>query len=70
MGLVTKSRCLTCPRGYKIVFMLNSAEHEICPANKYQVTNKWVLREITWPVNDIKIWPTKLAYQLTVNVIA
>ena len=22
------------PRGYKTVFMLNSAEHEICPANK------------------------------------
>ena len=22
------------PRGYKTFFMLNSAEHEICPANK------------------------------------
>ena len=30
----------------------------------------WVLREITWPVNDTKTWPTKIAYQLTVNVIA
>ena len=29
----------TWPRGYKTVFMLNSAEHEICPANKYQIAN-------------------------------
>ena len=29
----------------------------------------WVLREITWPVNDTKIWPTKLAYQLTVMLL-
>ena len=27
------------PRGYKLFFMLNSAEHEICPANKTQLTN-------------------------------
>ena len=27
------------PRGYKTFFMLNSAEHEICPANKYKITN-------------------------------
>ena len=27
------------PRGYKKIFMLNSAEHEICPANKSQITN-------------------------------
>ena len=27
------------PRGYKTFFMLNSAEHEICPANKSQITN-------------------------------
>ena len=25
-------------RGYKTFFMLNSAEHEICPANKSQMT--------------------------------
>ena len=30
--------CLIWPRGY-IFFMLNSAEHEICPANKSQITN-------------------------------
>ena len=27
------------PRGYKTFFMLNSAEHEICLANKSQITN-------------------------------
>ena len=27
------------PRGYKPFFMLTSAEHEICPANKSQITN-------------------------------
>ena len=27
------------PRGYKTFFMLNSAEHEICPANKSQITD-------------------------------
>ena len=27
-------------RGYKTVFMHNSAEHEICPANKSQITVK------------------------------
>ena len=27
------------PRGYKTIFMLNSAEHEICPANKDQITD-------------------------------
>ena len=26
------------PRGYKTFFMLNTAEHEICPANKSQIT--------------------------------
>ena len=26
-------------QGYKTFFMLNSAEHEICSANKSQVTN-------------------------------
>ena len=35
-----------------------------------QAMCNWVLREITWPVNDAKTWPTKIAYQLTVNVIA
>ena len=34
------------------------------------IGDNWLLREITWPVNDTKIWPTKLAYQLSVNVIA
>ena len=29
----------TWPRGYKHFFMLNSAEHEICHANKSQITN-------------------------------
>ena len=28
------------PRGYKTFFMLNSAEHEICPADKYQITKQ------------------------------
>ena len=28
----------TRPRGYKTFFMLNSAKHEICPANKSQIT--------------------------------
>ena len=27
------------PRGYKTFFKLNSAEHEIFPANKSQITN-------------------------------
>ena len=27
------------PQGYKKNFMLNSGEHEICPANKSQITN-------------------------------
>ena len=26
-------------RGYKTFSMVNSAEHEICPANKSQITN-------------------------------
>ena len=26
------------PRGFKTFFMLNSAEHELCPADKYQIT--------------------------------
>ena len=26
------------PQSYKTFFMLNSAEHEICPANKFQIT--------------------------------
>ena len=30
------------PRGYKTSFMLNSAEHEICPANYSQNTNKCI----------------------------
>ena len=28
------------PRGYKTFFMLKSAEHEICPANKSKISNK------------------------------
>ena len=32
-------QCRTRPRGYKTFFMLNSAEHEICPANKSQITD-------------------------------
>ena len=28
------------PQGYKTFYMLNSAEYEICPANKSQITNK------------------------------
>ena len=27
------------PQGYKTLFVLNSAEHEICPANKSKITN-------------------------------
>ena len=34
--------CLLRPRGYKTFFMLNSAEHEIFSANKYEnVNNSW-----------------------------
>ena len=32
-------RWLIWPRGYKTFFVLNSAEHEIFPANKSQITN-------------------------------
>ena len=36
------------PRGYKLFFMLNSAEHEIFSANKYENANIFILiiREI------------------------
>ena len=27
-------------RGYKTIFVLKSAKHEICPANKSQINNK------------------------------
>ena len=30
------------PQGYKTFFMLNSAEHEFCPANKSQITNNCI----------------------------
>ena len=30
---------ITWPQGYKTFFMLNSAEHEICPSNTSQITN-------------------------------
>ena len=33
-------RCLIRPRGYKTIFMLNSAEHEIFSANEYENANK------------------------------
>ena len=34
--------CVTLPGGYKAFFMLNSAEHEIFPANKYEnANNSW-----------------------------
>ena len=38
------------PRGYKTFFMLNSAEHEIFPANKSQITNncKFFLAKHSW----------------------
>ena len=29
------------PQGYNTFFMLNSAEHEILPANKQQITDKY-----------------------------
>ena len=32
---------ITWPRGYKTFFMLNSAEHEIFFANKYENANSW-----------------------------
>ena len=40
-------------RGYKTFFMLNSAEHEICPANKSHITNncKFFLSEHSWAWN-------------------
>ena len=34
-------RCLSRPRNYKTFFMLNSAEHELCPANASQITNHY-----------------------------
>ena len=38
------------PRGYKTCFMLNSAEHKICLANKSQTTNnyKFFLAKHSW----------------------
>ena len=38
------------PRGYKTFFILNSAEHEICPANEIQITNicKFFLAKHSW----------------------
>ena len=29
------------PQGYNTFFMLNTAEHEICPANKSQITRNF-----------------------------
>ena len=39
MGRNVRNYLVTWPRGYKTCFMLNSAEHEICFANKSQITN-------------------------------
>ena len=36
-GVPRGSECR--PRGYKTFFVLKSAEHEICPANKSQISN-------------------------------
>ena len=38
------------PRGYKTFFMLTSTAHEICPANKSQITNncKFFLAKHSW----------------------
>ena len=36
---MSDKQCTPWPRGYKTFFMLNSAEHEICPVNKSQITN-------------------------------
>ena len=33
--------CLYVGRGYKTFFVLNSAEHELCPVDKSQITNNW-----------------------------
>ena len=33
----------TGPKVIKLFLMLNSAEHEICPANKSQITNSFLL---------------------------
>ena len=30
------------PRGYQTFFLLNSAEHDICTANKSQITNNCI----------------------------
>ena len=37
-------------RGYKTFFMLNSTEHELCSANKYQITDyfKFLLVKDSW----------------------
>ena len=51
--------------GYKMFFMLNSAEHEICPANKSQITNhcKFFLAKCSWEWNFLckQIWKCQLA---------
>ena len=39
LGLPGHPHSLIRPRGYKTFSMLNSDEHEICPANKSQITN-------------------------------
>ena len=38
-ALVSTDNNCFCPGGYKTFFMLNLAEHEICPANKSHITN-------------------------------
>ena len=37
--LAVKETGHTRPRGYKLFFMINSAEHELFSANKYEHTN-------------------------------
>ena len=37
--LITDPNLILLDVSYKTFFMLNSTEHEICPANKSQITN-------------------------------
>ena len=36
---MSAKHCWPGAQGYKTFFMLNSAKHEICPANKFQITD-------------------------------
>ena len=52
------NRMVISPRGYKTFFMLNSAEHEIFSANKYENANnrhKWVKFCVLFLFTDVEV---------------